>query len=295
MKNSKIYAVKSGRKTGIYQNWDECKKQIDGFSGAVYKSFSNIEEAEEFLYGNKVGLDFKESNDTNTLYAYVDGSYSNEYKAYSFGCVIISQNQIIEKLSGSDQNSEYVEMRNVAGELLGAINAIKWAIKNGYSALKIFHDYEGIAKWANDEWSTNKVGTKEYVEFIKSSRKKINISFVKVKGHSGDTFNEMADLLAKKALDDYDKQMINEDKQLFFNCITQDLKTKAKVRVSFNFDNFIISEKQIEKFVLKYIEKEGISNEDINYITVQLNINSRLLTGTIIDKEKNERKFIISL
>ncbi|WP_286149303.1 RNase H1/viroplasmin domain-containing protein, partial [Thomasclavelia cocleata] len=36
---AKFYAVKIGRKPGIYLTWDECKQQVDKFKGAVYKSF----------------------------------------------------------------------------------------------------------------------------------------------------------------------------------------------------------------------------------------------------------------
>lgn len=45
----KIYAVKKGRVPGIYRNWDETKKQVDGFSGAEYKSFENITDAIDYL------------------------------------------------------------------------------------------------------------------------------------------------------------------------------------------------------------------------------------------------------
>ena len=38
----KIYAVRKGRKTGIFQTWDETKEQVDGFSGAEYKSFKIV-------------------------------------------------------------------------------------------------------------------------------------------------------------------------------------------------------------------------------------------------------------
>ncbi|EEU20935.1 ribonuclease H family protein [Lactobacillus mulieris] len=45
----KFYAVKKGRKIGIFRTWDECKEQVNGFSGAEYKSFSNILEASQYL------------------------------------------------------------------------------------------------------------------------------------------------------------------------------------------------------------------------------------------------------
>lgn len=45
----KYYAVKKGRKPGIYRTWHECQAQIDNFSGAVYRRFDTQKEAEEFI------------------------------------------------------------------------------------------------------------------------------------------------------------------------------------------------------------------------------------------------------
>ena len=64
----------------------------------------------------------------------------------------------------------------------------------------IYHDYEGIARWANGEWKANKEKTQAYQQFIKESREKIQIIFVKVAAHTGVKYNEQADQLAKKAL-----------------------------------------------------------------------------------------------
>jgi len=49
MVSKKYYAVVKGRKTGIFSTWQECKEQITGFSGALYKSFKTRSEAEEAL------------------------------------------------------------------------------------------------------------------------------------------------------------------------------------------------------------------------------------------------------
>lgn len=35
----KFYAVKVGKKPGIYETWAECQSQISGFSGAIYRGF----------------------------------------------------------------------------------------------------------------------------------------------------------------------------------------------------------------------------------------------------------------
>lgn len=43
----KYYVVWRGFKPGIYETWEACKKQVTGFDGAKYKSFTSREEAEQ--------------------------------------------------------------------------------------------------------------------------------------------------------------------------------------------------------------------------------------------------------
>jgi len=45
----KYYAVWRGIRPGIYQSWDECKQQVQGYDGAQYKSFANKDEAQRAL------------------------------------------------------------------------------------------------------------------------------------------------------------------------------------------------------------------------------------------------------
>ena len=45
---SKYYAVRKGRKPGIYRTWDDCKSQVFKCEGAEYKSFAT--EAEAYAY-----------------------------------------------------------------------------------------------------------------------------------------------------------------------------------------------------------------------------------------------------
>lgn len=190
---AKFYAVKNGRKPGIYYTWDECKAQVEKFKGAIYKSFSTIEEAKVFIKDEKI-----EFNDG--LIAYVDGSYNIKTKEYGFGCVIIEGQKVIKEMYGKGNDEKYVTMRNVAGEILGSICAMEYAKNNGYQELCIYFDYEGIEKWANGMWKANKVGTQEYQNKVKQYRNDLKIAFVKVLAHSGDFYNERADELAKKAV-----------------------------------------------------------------------------------------------
>ena len=50
----KVYAVRVGRTCGLFTNWPECQKQVAGFSGARYKSFTNAQEALAWLAGSDV-------------------------------------------------------------------------------------------------------------------------------------------------------------------------------------------------------------------------------------------------
>ena len=46
-KKKKFYVVWAGHKPGVYTSWDEANAQIAGFSGAKYKSFSSVTDAEQ--------------------------------------------------------------------------------------------------------------------------------------------------------------------------------------------------------------------------------------------------------
>jgi ribonuclease HI len=51
-----FYAVKVGFAPGIYQSWDDAKEQTSGFKNPVFKKFSMLTEAEEFLKGESVSV-----------------------------------------------------------------------------------------------------------------------------------------------------------------------------------------------------------------------------------------------
>lgn len=192
---AKYYAVKKGREVGVFETWPQCQKMVQGFSGAVYKAFPSRQEA----------LAFIEDKDTfeikgDGLIIYVDGSFNIKTKEYGYGCVIIEGQKVIQKLYGKGNQPEYVSMRNVSGEILGCMTALQYALDHGYQNVWIYYDYEGIEKWANGLWKANKPGTQKYVKTIQNFRNDLHIQFIKVLAHSGDTYNEMADALAKKAV-----------------------------------------------------------------------------------------------
>lgn len=196
MSEKKYYTVKVGRETGIFESWEECQKQIINFSGAVYKKFTDLKAAKDFLNTKE---EENSSDDLSGLHAYVDGSFSNSLQETGYGAVILYNGEIKHTISG--KSKKYIDMRNVAGELFATGMAAKWAVDNGYKEITIHHDYTGISAWAKGEWKTKQEGTINYKNYIESLKEQIEIKFIKVKSHSGDLYNDMADELAKKAID----------------------------------------------------------------------------------------------
>ena len=193
--SNKYYAVKVGKNPGIYMTWDECKEQVNKYPKAEFKSFTTMEEAHAFMENKIVEV---EIDSKDTAVAYVDGSFNVDTMVYGYGVVMMYHGRE-EYYKGSGNEENMSAMRNVAGEILGAMYAMKYAYDHDIKNLVIYHDYEGIAKWCLGEWKTNKLETQTYKNKYQEYSKKVNISFVKVKGHSGDKYNDLADALAKEA------------------------------------------------------------------------------------------------
>lgn len=224
----KYYAVKKGKTPGIYMSWADCQAQVTGFPGAIFKGFMTLEEAGAFMDETRTQApadkentgclshsnrkcSYKNENrqseeiisppasaETEAV-AYVDGSYDASTGSYSYGMVLFHGGE--EKhFSEKFENSELATMRNVAGEIEGARAAMAYCLENHISGVTIYHDYMGIAAWCNGDWKAKQPGTISYAEYYRKASQKMKIIFKKVKGHSGDTYNEMADKLAKDAL-----------------------------------------------------------------------------------------------
>lgn len=235
MAKTKYYAVKVGKTPGIYLTWEACRSQVDGVSGAAYKSFPTLAEAQAYV-GAGADSDFSADaggGESSGVFAgagegsgaagetgenagvaaavpyvrpgrreaeaYVDGSYNAETGEYSCGVVFLTEEGEIH-IAEKGESAELASMRNVAGEIMGAELAMKKALELGVRSLRIYHDYQGISSWCLGEWKANKEGTKAYKAYFDSVCGRMDIRFVKVKGHSGDKYNDMADELAKSVI-----------------------------------------------------------------------------------------------
>lgn len=199
----KLYAIKKGKISCICFNWEKCKSLVLGVPNAEYKSFKDLFDAIKYIFLENIVEEDKNNKDEEIIhpecFAYVDGSYNDNKKIYGYG-VVLSNKNLLYEYSGTGNNEEMLSMRNVSGEILGAMRAINEAIKFNIKEITIYYDYKGIECWATGEWQRNKFGTKVYYDFIQSVKDEIKVNFVKVKAHSGVELNEIVDKLAKQSV-----------------------------------------------------------------------------------------------
>lgn len=195
MASKKYYAVKTGREPGIYTDWDACRRQVTGYPGASFKGFQSLSEAEAFLTD---AAEAELPEDAELLEIYVDGSFNSATGEYAWGFVALQGGEEhCEK--GRPEDQSLASMHNVAGEIMGAEAAMAYALSVGADTLVLYHDYAGIANWCTGAWQAKQEGTKAYKAYYDGIRDRLEVRFVKVKGHSHNRYNDLADRLAKQA------------------------------------------------------------------------------------------------
>ena len=203
MAGKKVYAVKKGKNTGIFYQWEECRKAVDGYPGAEYKGFPTVQEAKSYLgVADEGENNIPPAGETagESLLAYVDGSYDDTLKKYAFGCVFILADGRIFTQFGNGDKEQSLQHRNVTGEMLGAMYAVKTAMLNGFQKVELCYDYQGIEKWVTGEWRSKTELTQKYAKAMREWGTKIQISFTKVAAHTNVKYNELADQMAKQGL-----------------------------------------------------------------------------------------------
>ena len=144
---------------------------------------------------------------------YVDGSYKQSVNPNVAGWAFAAFDENDILLRTAHSVVENPASRQIDGELEATLEALKWvkANKETYfpngGKVEVFHDYEGIGKWARNEWKTNTDLTKGYKESVNalmlsliSGDQRVETIFSWVKGHSKNAGNDLVDRLAGQAI-----------------------------------------------------------------------------------------------
>ena len=202
----KVYAVRKGLQTGIFNSWDECQESIKGYSGAEFKGFSSEDDAVRWLRGEEIGGSNTTPKEKVVISrpvfdaecnVFTDGSYKDGFA--SFG-IYIQTNRADLKFSGAvDCSGLYGNMNNILGEVLAVYVALELVRDMNINKVNLYYDYEGVHSWASGAWRCNGELQSHYSLYVQNllNSGALKINFKHVKGHSGVQGNVIADNLAK--------------------------------------------------------------------------------------------------
>ncbi len=158
----KYYVVWKGRKTGVFETWNECTEQIHGFPDAVYKSFKTKQLAEEAFKSNSsefIGKDIFETELTEDQLALigdpikesisVDGAWNTFTGEVEYQGVETGTGKVLFRVGPFEDGTNNIV------EFLGIVHALAYC-KQQSLKLPIYSDSRNAIKWVkNKEQKTN--------------------------------------------------------------------------------------------------------------------------------------------
>ncbi len=152
MTKKKFYVVWAGRETGVFSDWQKCKEQIEGFRGAHYKSFADLEEAKKALaMGYQVYSQMPKSTSVKPGWASADEQPIMQAIAVDAACsgnpgkmeyqgVFVETKQVIFK------SCVYENGTNNIGEFLAIVHALSYQKKYDFK-YPIYSDSVNAQLW----------------------------------------------------------------------------------------------------------------------------------------------------
>ena len=108
----------------------------------VIDKFSTINKLMDFLSNHLV---IPPDDISNVPYVYIDGSYNSETNIWGYGGFLDVNGRRYPMIG---QGKDVSKLRNVYGEIMGCMTAVKQAQSLGIKHLVIYYDYNGIEGWA---------------------------------------------------------------------------------------------------------------------------------------------------
>lgn len=167
------YVVWQGNQPGIYTDWAEAKKQIDGAAKPVYKSFGSKEIAEKaYNEGpeNYKGKDFRKTKNLtaaqlekigqpNPLTLSVDAAANSRTGVFEYQGVITDSKTLVFH-AGPFQNGS-----NNVGEFLAIVHALAF-LQKSKSDLPIYTDSRTAMAWVRNKKSKTMVTDPQTLKLV---------------------------------------------------------------------------------------------------------------------------------
>lgn len=152
-KKKKYYVVWSGKQTGIFNSWNDCKKQVEGYAGAKYMGFYTLEEAKyayQKNYDQFIGFNNKDNELSDAekkkygkpegVSIAVDAAHSSKTKMMEYQGVFVETSTILFKFGPVKGGS------NNIGEFLALVHVLAYQEKNNLN-YPIYSDSKIAISW----------------------------------------------------------------------------------------------------------------------------------------------------
>jgi ribonuclease HI len=131
---------------------------------------------------------------------YVDGSYYDDLNIAGFSFCVVEDEEI--KFTYKDA-MEIKRGNSIIAELLGVIKALEYCNNLGVKEVTIIHDYNEIPMLASSYRNTKNPYINSYARKLRQFCQQLQVSFVKVKAHKNDKFNNYVDEMSRKSVEEY--------------------------------------------------------------------------------------------
>ena len=144
----KVYVVWKGRKTGVFESWEECKGAIEGFYGAQYKGFENRTQAEyAFAHPSSVRSGYNKSKRTaRTSKSQIVWDSLSVDAACSGNPGVMEYQGVHTKSKKTIFRQKYPLGTNNIGEFLAIVHGLSHLKKTGLK-LSIYTDSRIAMSW----------------------------------------------------------------------------------------------------------------------------------------------------
>ncbi|SDJ11412.1 ribonuclease H [Natribacillus halophilus] len=160
MAKNKYYVVWHGRTPGIYQTWAECQKQVNGFKGARFKSFTSRQEAERAYESEHT--DGESSHKEQT---YIEESISVDAGTHGNPGPVEYQGVYTKDGHVLFAVEPFAKGTNNMGEFLAIVHALAWQKQEGM-ALPIYSDSQTAIGWVKKKKAKPTLARDETTEEI---------------------------------------------------------------------------------------------------------------------------------